>query len=124
MLDVFRSGVPAGRTRLRGNGQLARVSWNIVAPLSVAADGEVQLMNCVVGADLGDVLVVFRCGVPAGRACALGDGHGTDGAGNVVAPLSVATDSEVQLVDLLVGADIGDVLHVFRSRVPAGRAGA
>jgi hypothetical protein len=39
-------------------------------------------------------------------------------------PLSIATDLEKALVDLLIVADKGDVLDIFWRSVPAGRTGA
>ena len=108
----------------RVHGDIARRAGDAVGPLPVGPNEEEQFVDALIGPDVGDVLDVFRGGVPARGAGARGHGDVARRAGHVVEPLAVGPNKEEQFVDALIGPDIGDVLDVFRGRVPARGAGA
>src|SRR5439155_1009549 len=121
VLDVFRSGVPARGGGAGGHGGVARRAWHVGVPQPIAADEEEQFVNAWVGPDIGDVLDIFRSSVPARGAGEGGGGVDHCRARHAVVPYPVTTDKEEQLMDALVVPDIGNVLDVFRSGVPARR---
>src|SRR6516162_3493702 len=75
-----------------------------VEPVPVGPNEEKQLVDALVGPDVGDVLDVFRGGVPARGAGARGHGHVARRAGGGVGvePVPGGPNEEKQLVDALV----------------------
>src|SRR5262249_61462515 len=84
VLHVLRRRVPTGRTGPGHdrNGACDRARHVVVVnPTSAAADEGEQFVDALVGPDIGDVLDVFRGGVPAGRTGAGRDRNGAGGSG-------------------------------------------
>jgi hypothetical protein len=118
-----RPSVPAGWASTLGHSNLTG-AWYRVMPDEVPADTyeEVEFVDLLILADVGDMLDVLGRGVPAGRASVRGHRLLT-GARHVVTPRVVAADEVEELVDVSVGANLGDMLDVLGRGVPAGRAG-
>src|SRR5258708_759923 len=81
-------------------------------------------MDALVGPDVADVLDVFRGGVPARGAGAVGDRDVARRPRDAVEPLPVVANEIEQFAYPLVRPALSDVVDGFRGRVPTLVAGA